>query len=68
MKGLGLVLVVVGLLALLYQGVTWTRRDTVIDAGPIQVTRDKREGIWIPPVAGALVLVAGVALLVTRRS
>jgi hypothetical protein len=67
MKGLGMVLVVIGLLALIYQGISWTRRDTVIDAGPIEVTRERREGVWIPPVAGALVLVAGVALLVTRR-
>jgi hypothetical protein len=53
-------------LGLIYQGVTWTRRDTVLDAGPIEITRDKREGIAIPPIAGAVILVAGVALLVMR--
>jgi Na+-transporting methylmalonyl-CoA/oxaloacetate decarboxylase gamma subunit len=66
MRGLGIALVVLGLLAVVYQGISWTRRDTVIDAGPIEVTRDTREGIAIPPVAGALILVAGVALLVMR--
>jgi hypothetical protein len=66
MKALGIVLVVIGVLGLIYQGVTWTRRDTVLDAGPIEITRDKREGIAIPPIAGAVILVAGVALLVMR--
>lgn len=68
MKALGLVLVVVGILALVYQGISWTRKDTVVDAGPIEITRDKTEGVSIPPVAGAILLIAGVAVLATSRS
>lgn len=66
MKILGAVLVVVGLLALLYGGVSWTRKDTVVDAGPIQITADKKESIPISPIAGGLMLVAGVVLLLKR--
>ena len=66
MKALGLVLVVLGLVALVYGGITWTRRDTVVDAGPIEITKDKREGVAIPPIAGVVAVVAGVALLATR--
>ncbi|MGE0363529.1 MAG: DUF3185 domain-containing protein [Vicinamibacterales bacterium] len=66
MKALGMVLVVVGLAALVYGGISWTRKDTIVDAGPLEITRDKTEGIALPPVAGALLLVAGIALLVTR--
>ena len=44
MKALGIVLVVIGLLALVYGGITWTSRDTVVDAGPIEITKDKPRG------------------------
>ena len=60
----GLILVVVGLVALLWGGVFWTDRDTVVDAGPLEITTSEREGVSVPPVVGALVLVAGVVLLV----
>jgi len=66
MKALGVLLVVLGIVALAYGGLSWTRKDTIVDAGPLEITRDKTEGIAVPPVAGALVLIAGVALLVTR--
>jgi hypothetical protein len=66
MKVLGGILVVLGIIAILYGGISWTRRDTVVDAGPIQITADKKESIPISPIAGGLLLVAGVALLLKR--
>lgn len=59
----GLILVVVGLVALLWGGVFWTDRDTLLDAGPVQITRDEREGFSVPPAVGILAVVAGIALL-----
>ena len=66
MKVLGGILVVFGLVALLYGGVSWTRREKVLDAGPIQVTTEKKESLPISPIAGGLMLVAGVVLLLKR--
>jgi hypothetical protein len=60
----GLVLVVIGVVALLWGGVFWTERDTVLDAGPLQVTTDKREGVQIPPILGGAALLAGILLVV----
>ena len=60
----GIVLVVIGLVALLWGGVFWTDRDTLVDAGPVQITRDEREGFALPPVVGIIAVVAGIALLV----
>jgi len=66
----GLVLVVLGIVALVWGGVFWTDRDTVIDAGPLQVTTEDREGLPVPPIVGVIALVGGIALLVVpaRRS
>lgn len=61
---IGLVLVVAGIVVALWGGVFWTDRDTLIDAGPVQVTREEHEGISLPPILGILTAVAGAVLLV----
>lgn len=60
----GFVLVVVGIVALVWGGVFWTERDTLLDAGPLQVTTEEREGVRLPPVVGAIALIGGIVLLV----
>ena len=59
----GVVLIVFGLVAFAYGGFFWTRREKVIDAGPVQVTREKHEGIPLPPVLGAIALIGGIVLV-----
>ena len=61
---LGLLLAVLGILALVYQGFTYTRQEKVLDVGPIHATRDDQERVPLPPIVGGLALAAGVALLV----
>ena len=70
MRMAGLALVVVGIVALVWGGVFWTDRDTLIDAGPLEITTENREGLALPPVVGAIALVGGIVLLVlpTRKS
>lgn len=60
----GILLIVVGALALAYQGFNYTHREKVLDVGPIHATRDDQEHVSIPPILGGLVLLAGVGLLV----
>jgi len=61
---IGIVLAVLGGLALAYQGITYTRDKSVVDLGPVQVTAETRERIPLPPILGGLALAGGVALLV----
>ena len=70
MKALGVVLIVLGLIGLAYGGIRWTESDKVVDIGPDEVTREERKSIPFPPIAGAVSLIAGVALMVAggRRS
>jgi hypothetical protein len=61
---LGVVLIVLGLAALAYQGFTYTTRETVIDIGPIEATAERERTIPLPPVVGIVAVVGGIALLV----
>jgi hypothetical protein len=60
----GIVLIVLGALALTYQGMNYTRQKNVVDLGSIHVTTETRERIPVPPALGALALIGGIALLV----
>ena len=61
---LGIVLAVLGVLALAYQGITYTRREKILDVGPLQATADREKTIPLPPLVGGLSLAGGIALLI----
>ena len=63
MKILGIILIVIGLIALATGGLSWTRREKVVDLGPIQATAEKRETLPLSPVCGGASLVAGIVLV-----
>jgi hypothetical protein len=60
---IGLVLVIVGIVALLWGGVFWKDRDTILNAGPLKVQTEHEKGFNVPPVAGIASLVVGCVLL-----
>lgn len=62
-KTLGIILIVLGLFGLVWGGITYTTRETVVDIGPIHATRDKTHNIPLPPIAGTVALIGGVVLL-----
>jgi hypothetical protein len=64
---IGIVLIVAGVLALVYQGITYDRDRTVLEVGPISATAETQETIPIPPVLGGLAIAGGVILLVMSR-
>ena len=59
----GIALIVLGVLALAYQGITYTTREKVIDLGPLQASVDKKKSIPLPPIVGALALAGGVVMV-----
>ena len=67
----GIVLIILGLVGILWGGLSWTQEKTVVDVGPFKATTQEHKTIPFPPVAGGIALVAGVVLLVLpgrRRS
>ncbi len=59
----GFALIAIGMIALLWGGISWTQRKTVVDAGPLQVQTNERKTLPLPPIAGGIALVAGVLLV-----
>ena len=60
----GIVLIVLGLAALAYQGITYTSRETVVDIGPLHATADREKTLPLPPVVGIAAVAGGIGLLV----
>lgn len=64
---LGIVLIIIGVVALAYQGFTYTTREKAVDLGPIQITAEKEHTVPLPPILGVAALVGGIALLVMGK-
>ena len=64
---LGFVLIILGVLALAYQGITYTTHKKVLDVGPIQATKEEHNTIPLPPIVGGLALVGGAVLIAAGR-
>lgn len=64
---LGVVLILLGIAALAYQGFTYTSRETVLDIGPLHATAERQRTVPLPPILGGSAVVAGVVLLVIGR-
>ena len=60
----GIALIILGVLALAYQGITYTTREKVIDLGPLTASVDKERRMPLPPIVGVLALAGGVVLVV----
>jgi uncharacterized membrane protein YidH (DUF202 family) len=68
MKTLGIVLIVLGILALIYTGFTYTKKEKVVDIGPLEVSADKQKTVSWPPLVGIALVIGGVvAVLADKR-
>ncbi len=59
----GIILIAIGIVALAYGGFSYTKREKIIDAGPLQVSADREKTIPLPPILGGICLVGGIILL-----
>ena len=64
---IGLALVVLGILALVYQGIGYTKREKVVDIGPIHATADEHKTLPLPPILGVISLIGGIVLIARDR-
>jgi uncharacterized membrane protein len=67
MKTLGIVFVILGAVMLIWTGFTYTKKEKLIDAGPIQVSADREKTVNWPPYAGGVLLIGGIALVALAK-
>jgi uncharacterized membrane protein HdeD (DUF308 family) len=61
---IGIILIVLGVIAFAYQGITYTTREKVVDIGPLEISADTEKTFPLPPIVGGIALVGGIVLLV----
>jgi len=67
MKLAGIILIVLGVLALAYQGIQYTSREKILDLGSIKILANTKKTIPLPPIVGGVALVAGIVLVLLDR-
>jgi len=64
---IAIILIIVGIVAFAYQGITYTSKEKVVDLGPLHVTANKTNTIPLPPIVGGITLVGGIVLLLVGK-
>jgi hypothetical protein len=64
---LAIILITLGIMAFVYQGISYTTDEKIVDIGPLQVTAEKTRNLPLPPIIGALALAGGIVVLVIGR-
>jgi uncharacterized membrane protein len=64
-KTLGILLLVIGIVMLIWTGFSYTKKEKVVDAGPLQISADKQHTVNWPPYAGGILVIGGAILLAT---
>ena len=66
-RTIGIILIIVGAVMLIWTGFSYTKKEKVIDAGPIQVSANKKESVNWPPYLGGLLIVGGIVIVATAK-
>jgi uncharacterized membrane protein len=66
-KTLGIILIVIGAAMLIWTGFTYTKKEKIVDAGPIQISADREKSVNWPPYLGGILLVGGIVIIATSK-
>jgi len=66
-RTIGIVLIVIGAAMLIWTGFTYTKKEKIVDAGPIQISADREKSVNWPPYLGGILLVGGIVVVATAK-
>ena len=66
-KTIGIIMITLGIIMLIWTGFTYTKKEKIIDAGPIQVSADRQKSVNWPPYAGGILIIGGIVVLITAK-
>lgn len=67
MKGIGIVIIILGVIMLVWTGFSYTKKEKVVDIGPLEINADKEKQVNWPPYIGGILVVGGIVLLLTDK-
>jgi uncharacterized membrane protein len=66
-RTIGVAMIIIGAIMLIWTGFTYTDKEKLIDAGPIQVSAEKKERVNWPPYLGGILLVGGIVIIASAK-
>lgn len=66
-RTIGIILLIVGVIMLIWTGFTYTKKEKIVDAGPLQISADRQKTVSWPPYVGGILVIGGIVLLVTGK-
>lgn len=66
-RNLGIILIIAGAVMLIWTGISFTKKEKVVDVGPLQVSVDKKQTLGWPPYLGGILIIGGLVLIVTDK-
>jgi uncharacterized membrane protein len=66
-RTLGIIMIVIGAAMLIWTGFTYTKKEKIVDAGPIEISAEKEKSVNWPPYAGGILLIGGVIVFATSK-
>jgi uncharacterized membrane protein len=66
-RTIGIVLIIIGAAMLIWTGFTYTKKEKIVDAGPLQISAEKEKSVNWPPYLGGILLVGGIVVIATAK-
>jgi uncharacterized membrane protein len=66
-RTIGIVLIIIGAVMLIWTGFTYTKKEKIVDAGPLQISADRQKSVNWPPYLGGILLVGGIVVVATAK-
>jgi len=66
-RTIGTVLIIAGAIMIIWTGFTYTKKEKIVDAGPIQISADQQKTVNWPPYLGGILLVGGIVIIATAK-
>jgi uncharacterized membrane protein len=66
-KTVGIVLIIIGAVMIIWTGFTYTKKEKVVDAGPLQISVDRQKTVDWPPYLGGILLIGGIVIVATAK-
>ncbi len=66
-RTIGIILIILGAVMLIWTGFTYTKKEKIVDAGPLEISADKQESVNWPPYLGGVLLIGGIVIVMTAK-